>query len=249
MIVWVAVTNWCCIFMKKNCFFPAVLLLCYQAAGQSNASSNAKARELVAPPIIYFPAPETNHPIPQIALENSDIGQVLSLYAEISARTVLRSPNIEAIAFTLHSTATNRADITKMIEKALADKGIATIPDGNKFVLVVPQTEVAKVKPRSTEIKDPPSNLRERELIPAGAINFPKANLYEVVRIYAELVGRKLDGSESPYLGGPQIRFKSQTALSKEEVLYALDTLFEWRGFRLVPGDGNFLKAIAFLEK
>ena len=235
--------------MQTNCFFLAVLLLCYQAAGQPDVLSNSKARERVAPPISYLPAPETNRPIPQIALENSDIGQVLSLYAEITARTVLRSPNLESISFTLHSVATNRADIARVMEKALADKGIVTILDGDKFVLVVPQTEVAKAKPRSTEIKAPPSNLRERELIPAGTVNFPNANLSDVVRIYAELADRKLDGSESPYLGGPQIVFKSQTALSKEEILYALDTLFEWRGFRLVPGDGNSLKAVALLGK
>ena len=224
-------------------------MLCCRVAGQPDVSSNSEARFREAPPIIYIPAPATNPPIPQITLENLDVGPVLSLYAEITARTVLRSPNIQRISFTLHSVATNRAEIAKVIEKALADKGIATIPDGDKFVLVVPQTEVAKVKPRSTEIKAPPSNLRERELIPAGTVNFPNANLSDVVRIYAELADRKLDGSESPYLGGPQIVFKSQTALSKEEILYALDTLFEWRGFRLVPGDGNSLKAVALLGK
>ena len=113
----------------------------------------------------------------------------------------------------------------------------------------MPQTEVAKAKPRSTEIKAPPANLRERELIPAGAVNFSPANLSDVLRIYAALLGRELDGSESAYLGRPQIVFKSQTPLSKEEILYAFGTLFEWRGFRLVPGDGNSLKAVAFPEK
>ena len=191
----------------------------------------------------------TNPPAFGVVLEHCNLTSVLNLYAGFRDRTILRSPLVEDVPLSLVAATTNVADAAAAIEKALNAQGIAAILDGDKFAMVVPQAEAAKAKPRLAQIKVPASNVRERELMPAGTINFPQANLINVVQIYAELAGRKLDGSEKTFLDGPQIRLKSQTDLSKEEVLYALDTLFEWQGFRMVPGDGDSIKAVAIPEK
>jgi hypothetical protein len=163
------------------------------------------------------------------------IDPVLSLYAECKGSTLLRWPRLPATSFTLAASTTNQAQAALVLEKALAERGIATIQDGDKFLMVVPESEATAVKPHSSEIKPPTGNGGRSDLVPVGVICFSNADLNQAAQIYAELIGRKLDQTQPLARPTLAINFKNQTPLSKEECAYALDTLFRWQGVKVVP--------------
>jgi hypothetical protein len=181
--------------------------------------------------------PETG--VNSLELVDVDLEPVLDLYAECKGRTLLRWPRLPATSFTLNASTPNRARAGLVLEKALAEKGIDTIPDGEKFLMIVPESEAATVRPHSAEIESPTGNGGEAGLLPAGAINIPNADLNIVAKIYADLIQRKLDQTQRLALPTLAIKFQNLSPLSKEECAYALETLFRWQGVRLVPaGDG-----------
>jgi hypothetical protein len=103
----------------------------------------------------------------------------LRLYGEFLGRTVLRSPNFFGLSFTLGAAATNRMDAARVLESVFAEKAMVTIPDGEKFVMVVPKAQVDTVKPRSATLHSlsnpsPASastNAPGEELLPPGAFD------------------------------------------------------------------------------
>jgi hypothetical protein len=170
----------------------------------------------------------------------AEIDPVLSLYAECKGRTLLRWPRLPATSFTLAASTTNQAQAALVLEKALAEKGIATILDGDKFLMVVPESEATAVKPRSAQIKISTSDGIKPERIPVGVIYFSNTDLSQVAQIYAELIGCKLDQTQPLPRPTLPIKFRNQTPLCKAECVYALDTLFYWQGVKVVTvGNGS----------
>ncbi|HZR21207.1 MAG TPA: hypothetical protein VFE51_28255 [Verrucomicrobiae bacterium] len=175
-----------------------------------------------------------------IVLENAFLDPVLNLYAEFSGRTLLRSPTLPKVYVTVVAAVKDRAGAVQALQAALSEQGIAAIPDGKKFLMIVRAQEAGTVAPRSDQIGSDGSN-SESELIPAGALSFPGTDINQVAMIYAELVGRKLDrGTPFPVSANSVIRFRNQTPLTPMEARYALDTVFGWAGLKMVP-DGNDL--------
>ncbi len=198
-----------------------------------------------APGFARWIADAFNDTCHEVALEKADTDLVLFLYAQFTGRTLLRSPRLPAASFSLNATANNKAQIALSLEKALAEKGITTIPDGEQFILVVPTSEGPTVRLLSPEIKYPASDNGRPELFPGGAIiNFPNTELSQVMKLYADLTGRKLDRTQHlPLLNGT-VKFTTQTALSKEECIWALETLFRWHGVKVVPVGSDSFKAV-----
>jgi hypothetical protein len=200
-----------------------------------------------------------------LMLDNADIEPVLALYSEFTQRTLLR-PLLSAPPFTLQASAMNREEAGRVLQKALDAKEIASIPDGTKFLMVVLKRQAATVKPRFLELKssqpiDAPSQNQavsthtpNDELIPSGAINFSNVDVWEVAKIYAELIGRKLDRTPAFSSGGPFppvggiINLKTANSLTKEEACYALETLFSWQGVKLVPVGNGLAKLVRISE-
>lgn len=180
-----------------------------------------------------------NPPSPGFVLNNAPLSTVLRLYAEFTGRTVLRPASLPGAPLSLVASTTKAADGAAAIEKALRSQGIATVADGDKFVMVIPEAQLSSVRPRSSQLKV----ATPTELIPAGTINFTGANSEAVARIYAELTGRKFDAATSARLNG-MVNLQTQTPLSKTECLYALDTLFEWQGIKMVPVGEDLIKAV-----
>lgn len=178
-----------------------------------------------------------------IELENADTDPVLRLYQEFTQRTLLRSPRLVASPFNLRASATNRAQAALVLEEALTEKEITTIPDGDKFIMVVPNSQVASVRPHSAEIKSSGTNAAGSEMLSPGTVDFRSADLRQVEQIYAEMIGRKLDRTEPLPFGAP-IYFKTQTPLTKEECIYALDTLLSWRNVKMLLVGDDTVKAV-----
>ncbi len=164
-----------------------------------------------------------------LALDHANTHLVLFLYAQLTGRTVLCSPRLPATTFSLTATGTDHGQIARRLENALAESGIASIPDGSKFLLVVPTSEVSSVRPRSSELTSPPGGKNRSALFLGGAfINFPDTEVKEVLRFYADLTGHPLDQTQGLPLTHT-INFTTQTPLNPEECAYALETLIGWQ--------------------
>jgi general secretion pathway protein D len=91
--------------------------------------------------------------------------------------------------------------------------------------------QAAKVGPRI-----PP---RADKTIPPGMLKFNNTPLEQVLEVYAELTGRTV--LRSPTAALPSITIKSQTELTVEEAIQALDSLFALHGLATVPIGDKFI--------
>lgn len=169
---------------------------------------------------------------PAIQLREAALDEVISLYAEFMQRTVLRPP-LAKNPVTLRAEAANQAEAAAVVARSLADKGLTNILDGNKFVMIVPVERASMANPHSAQLEFPPavpttpkSGSSPEEIIPSGTINFPGTDLYQVLSIYAEMIGRQFDRNADFPWRGKTIFLRTQSPLTKEEAIYALDTVF-----------------------
>jgi hypothetical protein len=201
----------------------------------------------------------TNLLVPGIVLEDASINAVLSLFAQFTNRTLLRWPSLPATSFSLCASAKDRADAARVLAQALVARELSIIPDGEKFLMIVPNSKAAVVKPHAPATKAPmgsgskaqattpgPSD-GQPEAIPAGLIDFRSAEISQVADIYAMMLGRKLDHSERTPAGGT-ISLTSRTSITMGDAIYALETLLRWSGVKLVPVGENGLKAVPAQE-
>jgi len=77
-----------------------------------------------------------------IRFEQSDLGQVLGIYQELSGRTVLQPASLPQVPITIRSqTEMSRQEAMELIESALALNGVVMIPLGEHAVKAVPMTQ------------------------------------------------------------------------------------------------------------
>ena len=105
---------------------------------------------------------------------------------------------------------------------------------------------VATNQPSLTISNTPPPPSAAEEIIPAGTINFPAADLKEVLKIYSELVNRTI--LQPANLGSPQITLKTQTPLTKREALQAFEAVFALNGISLVNIGDKFVKVVPAVQ-
>jgi len=178
-----------------------------------------------------------------LEFENASLEPVLALYSELSKRTLLRWPQLPGLSFSVFAPAADQAAAALALQRALNEKGLATLPDGEKFTMIVPQQHAASLKPRSSEIK--PLEALGSEMLPPGAIDFRGLHIHQVVLVYLDLCRRKLDQSvPMPPVKDDFIYFRTQTDLSRAEAIYALDTLLGWAGIKMVPSGESEMKPV-----
>jgi len=223
--------------------------------------------------LTLIPPLEKDSPKPNIYLEDTPLLAAVLLYGELLGRTVLQSPLVPTVSrFTLQGAPTNRNEAAKLLEKLFRENEIVTIPDGEKFVLLVSKSQAAKVKPHSPASSNPqlisraagtngsaveqrPATQAVSEIIPPGMIDFRGADLNPVMQLYAELLGGKVDRSQFPlrlqrkFPNDDQFRqhpvyLLTQTAISKEEAIYAVETLTSWYGVKLEAATNGLLKIV-----
>jgi hypothetical protein len=180
-----------------------------------------------------------------IALDNVSLDAVLGILGECSQRTILRHPSVVGKTITVKAAAADRSAAAEVLQKALTNQGFAIIPDGNRFLMILPEQLVSTAKPGSSGIRSASANGAQPELLPAGLIYFRNGDIRQVSVICADLKGRKLDESEpfpAPING--TITIRTQTALTREECTYALDTMLGWAGVKLVPVGDRLVKVV-----
>lgn len=172
-----------------------------------------------------------------VQLQNAGVEEVLDLYAQLVHRTVLHG-TLPVSKFSFDIPATNKTAVTEIIVKALKEKGLTSVLDGEKFVLVVTEAQASKVVPHSSQIKSPGEKAN-------GTLSFSSLPLSETLTVYAQLAGasgfEQTSEFACPYLF---ITLKTQTSMTKAEAIYALDTIFRLNGFKMVPASNNRIKAV-----
>jgi len=195
--------------------------------------------------VVTNSATEIKGAAPAIALDNASLEAVLGLLGEFSQRTLLRHPFVVGKPITVQAPVADQAAAAEVLRKVLAIQGFAIIPDGNRFLMILPEKLASAAKPGSSVIQSASANGAQAEFLPAGIINFRNTNLRQVIAIYADLMGRKLDESEPfPAAVNGSITFQTQTPLTKEESVYALDTVLGWAGVKLVPVGDDLVKVV-----
>jgi len=190
---------------------------------------------------------------PPLVLKNAGLGSVLHLYSRCTGCSLLQHPALpRQMKFSLASQAGTLTEARRAIEAAFAEKLITTIPDGERFIIVAPQSEVPQIKPNAPKSASAahPKNSSANELIPASMIDLRGADDVQTATLYSELLGKKLDRA-APLLssGPPGTYFNTITPVSKEEATYAIGTLLSWRNIKLEPAGEGLVKAVRVTDE
>ena len=155
-------------------------------------------------------------------LRSAQSDQLLDIYQRIAERTALLAPGLPRVAIDLQSEGPLSAEAAlTALADAFAGKSIALVPQGAKFVFAVPASQVARLRELKPPKESDPNSLEKT--IPAGMIMFSDSDPAQVLDIYQELSGRTvISAVDRPRL---KISIKSQTAWTRSETLWALETV------------------------
>jgi hypothetical protein len=193
--------------------------------------------------VVTLPGAETNSPAPALWLVGAGTTSVLATYGELAGRSLLRSPMVPDKTLTLRSTLGDKAEVAKLLSEALATKDIAVIPAGEKFTFVVWKQTTTFWQKRIAESTPPAPSAADPAIVLAGNVVYTGADLVTLAATYAELSGRSINPAAWPSeIPQAQFSFKNQTALTKAEILYSYDSLFELCGLKMVPDGDKLLK-------
>lgn len=171
-----------------------------------------------------------------IRLQDANLHPLIYFYGDAKGRTVLEHPQVERTGFTFTANPHSKSEAAKAFEELFATRQIAAIPDGDKFVMLVPYAYTNQVTPRSDEFAEPGPVVRPL------SINFQGVPLPKALEVYDEYVGRwPRKDPMLPYSGDQSffIYLVQQNSLSKGQICYAMQTIFTWRGIRAVTNKDN----------
>ncbi len=184
------------------------------------------------------PAPAASNGLLQFY--NSDVAQVLKVYAELAGRTVLRAPVLPAARIDLQSGAPiSPGEAVQTLDRALAEQGITMTPCGEKFVAAF-ATSAAK-QTRFIPLPPAPGTGGEESFAP-GSIDLEEADLFQVLDVYQELTARTV--LRWPSLSSIKISLRNQSALTKREAIYAFELALALDNLSLVPHEEKFVFAV-----
>jgi hypothetical protein len=183
----------------------------------------------------------TNQLDPQLPVMNFQalpLKSALTLYGNLKKRTLLIHPQLGTQTFSLKMNPRTQEEAVEAWEKLFHEQNIATIPDGEHFVMVVPYSQTNTISPKADSL--PKTNA----LLPEMSINFQSAPDQLAIQTYADFVQKQIVNlnDSSWYTCCNTVTFVQITPLSREEICYALKTLIEWHNIRMVPEGGNRLK-------
>jgi len=163
-------------------------------------------------------------------LKDAAFNDVIDLYSEIEKRVVLVHPSVERGTVSLASAWTgqsaSRSEASAALANYLGGLGISPVPDGSKFLRLVPTKMSLQTNVGFKDLPTASTNVVTLMLVNS-----------DPVRMYASISGRRLTGN--PYGAGQVAYLNVNQALSTAELLYALETLMGWNGTRVVLGDDN----------
>jgi RNA polymerase sigma factor (sigma-70 family) len=180
-----------------------------------------------------------------VDLPNPGLEEFVDFYAELLDRTALCYPAIKAARIPLVAAIPDRGEAIKLCEEALRTQGVATLLDGQTFVWLVPTNQV-KTFAAALWRRSPPTDSNQ-EFAPKGAVCLINADLASVMGVYGGLIGRRFTRTDG--LPVRFISFRNQSALAKEEVIYAFDTLLAWQGLKVQLVQDKAFKVVSLTQR
>jgi hypothetical protein len=183
-----------------------------------------------------------------LVFKDANWRDALDYYSRVANRTLLYSGSLPGFNLTLKAVVRDRQEAAATLEEALLAKGISSVSDGNKFLALVRTSEAYKFKPRSSELTNitPVQGAGLAEVLPAGVISIQGVEARDVALIYAELKGRKFD--RTGMAPCPVINLKAITPMSRDEALYAMDTIFAFDGVKMEPVGDDSMRLVQIAQ-
>ena len=182
----------------------------------------------------------------------------LELFNEFTNRALLFSPLLPLTTFSLRASVTNASEVAALMERALEEKGIVIVPDGQQFAAVVPKEQVPSLKLHAPEAKSQSqpetakavASLKSGGMMPPGMIDFRGADFTGVFSIYATLINARFDlTAPRPATVLPFLYVRTKPPCSVEQAKYVLDTLFAWNGVKMVRDADGKARVVSIKEK
>ena len=167
-------------------------------------------------------------------IEGVPLNKAIEFYSSIIGRTVLVHPTVRTMAFPVSIQAQDKSELVNAFKNILREKEVASVSDGDKFELVIP---VSLEKDFSTFVQSHSFPIPDNS--PSGiSLNFDNVDLSQVLNLYANLIGRKLAQQSLP---SGIYNIKTQTPLTKAEVVHAFDVLMAFHELKAINvGDDSF---------
>jgi hypothetical protein len=128
------------------------------------------------------------------------------------------------------------------IESEFSKRGIYIVQDGPSFIRLLPtgtwQAYLTNAPLRGAQL----ATSARQEVLPAGTVNFPGTDLTQVLGIYAEIKKRTI--LRTRFLPQPIVHLKNQCALTREELIYAFETVLALNGIATVDDGPAFVQVV-----
>jgi len=177
---------------------------------------------------------------------------LLKIYAQLADRTILRGSLPELPATITSQIPKDKANAVIFIEDQLKVNRLDVVRDGTKFVMILPTgwensplaAALAKLPAPSAEVATTSGSTEAATTpgIPAGTINFQNIRLDSLLEIYSKLRGRTLVRPNS--LPDVLINFRTQTPLTRNEVIHAFDVILLLNGIATIDDGDKFVKVV-----
>jgi hypothetical protein len=156
-----------------------------------------------------------------IKFQETDLSQVLDVFAELSDKNLLNAPGLSAVKISMRSqTAMNREQAVWMMRAAMRLGEVATVAAGKDFMFVAPADQV-KTLPRYDE-----KALAAKAAAKGGLsqLRFVNASLKDLLGFYAEMIGRQAlpIPAEIPHM---RISFQGRKPMAQPDCIFALESL------------------------
>jgi hypothetical protein len=167
----------------------------------------------------------------------------LDTYGELIGKTILAPPSLPSVPDSIMSELPlDKPNAIALIEREFSKKGISVVQDGPSFVRLLPAGNwhawLTNAPLRGAQF----GHSATQELIPSGAVSFPGTELSQVLDIYAEVKNRTI--LRTRFLPPVSVRLKTQCALTREELLYAVETVLALNGIATVDDGKTFVQIV-----
>lgn len=168
---------------------------------------------------------------PLIRFRSLPLQIAIDLYAHYKDRTMMQHPQLGNPNFSLNVSPRSKEEAAEFFEKMFNEGNIATIPDGEHLVMVLPFAFTNAAEPRAAALAS------TNDVIPAGSINLRTAPFDMILEMYADYIHKNIVNLHDYNLvpRRSEVTFTQTTPLSREELSYALGTQITWRNIRVVP--------------
>ena len=175
---------------------------------------------------------------------------LLTIYAEFSGKTVLRSEALRDLPtlqeLDIADASVDREKALERIESALRERKIDVIHDGEKFVWIVPaglsNSPAIKQVERIRGSLPASSGSDSKSVAAGGTIDFRNMHLPPVFAVLSELSGRNV--LKPTPLPPVSLTLTSRKSLTRDEVIYAIRMTLLFNGIAVIEDGERFFQAV-----